>query len=64
MFKQNIETLVCFIRIGTQHRTLIDIKHPLSNYDYLIFSDKDIAKERRFYLWVTRDYFLFDPTAG
>ena len=25
--------LVCFICMGTQGRTLIDINHPLSNYD-------------------------------
>ena len=30
---KNIEMLVCFIFMGTQDRTLIDINHPLSNYD-------------------------------
>ena len=30
---KNIEMLVCFIGMGKQDRTLIDINHPLSNYD-------------------------------
>ena len=30
---ENIEMLVCFTCMGTQDKTLIDINHPLSNYN-------------------------------
>ena len=77
---ENIEMLVCFLCMGTQDRTLIDINHhyqitmnQILNINiykvtfsaaYLIFLDKEIAKKKSFYPRVTRDYFSFHPAGG